>query len=167
MPLINNKMKQSVGGNWGKPQDIEQHIKLKNFVVEPERVPSKKKPRKLKRNNIIEYHCCPFCHEELPIDKSLIGHPVLNRVNKCPGCGAEGDKECPACNKDTWFLNGFYKHQWMGCGFEGEKLKERKERKAKKMKQSWSHNAAKDTTLEHTQLKQQKEIKQERGYERY
>ena len=28
--------------------------------------------------------------------------------------------------KETWFLNGTYKHQWMGCGFEGEKLKERK-----------------------------------------
>jgi ATP-dependent exoDNAse (exonuclease V) alpha subunit len=34
------------------------------------------------------------------------------------------------------------------------------------MKQSWSHNAAKDTTLEHVQLKQQEELQQERGYER-
>jgi hypothetical protein len=36
------------------------------------------------------------------------------------------------------------------------------------MKQSWSHNAAKDTTLEHAQLKQEQviknELKQEREY---
>ncbi len=127
MPLINNKMKQAVGGNWGKPQSIEQHIKLKSFIVEPGRIPGKKKPKKIKRVYVIEGHCCPFCQKELPKDKSIPRNYVFNRVNKCPNCGAIGEQECPACKKETWFLNGFYKHQWMGCGFEGEKLKERKD----------------------------------------
>ena len=43
---------------------------------------------------------------------------------------------------------------------------EQKQEALKEMKQSWSHNAAKDTTLEHTQLKQEKVLHQERGYER-
>ncbi len=120
-------MKQAVRGNWGKPQSIEQHIKLKSFAVDPERIPNKKKPKKIKRVYIIEGHCCPFCHKELPKDKSLPRNFVFNRVNKCPDCGALGEQECPACKKETWFLNGMYKHQWMGCGFEGRKIiKERK-----------------------------------------
>ena len=36
----------------------------------------------------------------------------------------------------------------------------------KEMKRSWSHDAAKDTTLEHTQPRQEREEKLERGYER-
>jgi len=45
---------------------------------------------------------------------------------------------------------------------------EQKKEALKEMKQSWSHNAAKDTTLEHQQLKQEKEKAniRERGYER-
>ena len=43
---------------------------------------------------------------------------------------------------------------------------EQKQEALKEMKQSWSHDAAKDTTLEHTQLKQEKELQQDRGYER-
>jgi len=124
MPLINNKMKQVMAGNWGKPQNIEQHIKLKNFSVDSERIPSKKKPKKENQKYICPGDCCPFCHVELPVDKSLPRNYVFNRVNKCPDCGADGDKECPACKKEAWFFNGTYKHQWMGCGFEGKKLKE-------------------------------------------
>ncbi len=44
--------------------------------------------------------------------------------------------------------------------------KDHRQEALKEMKQSWSHNAAKDTTLEHKQSKQQKELKQGRGYER-
>jgi len=45
---------------------------------------------------------------------------------------------------------------------------EQKKEALEEMKKSWSHNAAKDTTLEHQQLKQEKEktITRERGYER-
>ncbi len=43
---------------------------------------------------------------------------------------------------------------------------EQKQEALKEMKQSWSHDAAKDTTLEHTQLRQEREVKQERGLER-
>ena len=112
MPLINNKMKQVVGGNWGKPRKEEQHIKVKNFIVESETIPNKKKPKKDKQKYICPGDCCPFCQVELPVDKLLPRNYVFNRVNKCPNC-----------KKETWFLNGTYKHQWMGCGFEGEKLK--------------------------------------------
>ena len=123
MPLINNKMKQVIGGNWGKPRKEEQHIKVKNFIVEFETIPIKKKPKKNKQKYIGPGDCCPFCQVELPVDKLLPRNYVFNRVNKCPNCKAVGDKECPACKKEIWFLNGTYKHQWMGCGFEGEKLK--------------------------------------------
>jgi len=122
MPLINSKMKQSVVGNFGKPRSMEQHIKLKDFAVEPERIPNKKKPRKVKRNNISEVFSCPFCQKELPVDNKLPRNFVFNRVNKCPSCGAIGDQECPACKKDTWLFKGIYKHQFFGCGFEGKKL---------------------------------------------
>jgi hypothetical protein len=57
---------------------------------------------------------------------------------------------------------------WLGVEREGKApLMDPGQRKEalEEMKQSWSHNAAKDTTLEHTQLKQQKEISYER--ERY
>ena len=43
---------------------------------------------------------------------------------------------------------------------------EQKQEALKEMKQSWSHNAAKDTTLEHTQLRQEREVKLDHGYER-
>ena len=132
MPLINNKMKQAVGGNWGKPQNIEQHIKLKSFVVEYERIPGKKKPRKMKRDYIIDSFCCPFCKKELPKDKSIPRNYFFNRVKKCPDCGALGKQECPACKHETWLLKGTYKHQGPGCGFEGEKLKEHSDVSKKK-----------------------------------
>jgi hypothetical protein len=55
-----------------------------------------------------------------------------------------------------------------GVEREGQaKLNEEQKKEAlKEMKQSWSHDAAKDTTLEHTQLRQNREEKLERGYER-
>ena len=123
MPLINNKMKQVVGGNWGKPRKEEQHIKVKNFIVESETIPNKKKPKKDKQKYICPGDCCPFCQVELPVDKLLHRNYVFNRSKKCPDCGAVGDKKCPACKKEAWLLNGMYKHQWLGCGFEGKKLK--------------------------------------------
>jgi len=43
---------------------------------------------------------------------------------------------------------------------------EQKQEALKEMKQSWSHNAAKDTTLEHTQLRQHREEKIEKRIER-
>jgi len=134
MPLINNKMKQAVGGNWGKPQKIEQHIKLKNFAVEREQIPSKKKIKKVKQKYICPGDCCPFCHNELPVDKTLSPEiikanngemltlwPFDDKVKQCPNCKALGDQECPACKHKTWYSKGTYKHQWMGCGFEGNK----------------------------------------------
>ena len=46
---------------------------------------------------------------------------------------------------------------------------EQRQEVLEEMKKGWSHNAAKDTTIEHKALKQQqeikKELKQERGYE--
>ncbi len=55
-----------------------------------------------------------------------------------------------------------------GVEREGEIQLNKKHRQEalNEMKESWSHNAAKDTTLEHTRLKQQKEIKREIEYER-
>ena len=44
--------------------------------------------------------------------------------------------------------------------------KEQRQEALKEMKQSWSHNAAKDTTLEHKQVQRQKELIRERTHER-
>jgi len=48
----------------------------------------------------------------------------------------------------------------------GQLNKEYRQEALKEMKKEWSHDAAKDTTLEHTQLRQEREAKQERGLER-
>jgi len=55
-----------------------------------------------------------------------------------------------------------------GVEREGQKKldAEQKKEALKEMKQSWSYNAAKDTTLEHTQLRQEREEKHERKNER-
>ena len=44
--------------------------------------------------------------------------------------------------------------------------KEQRQEALKEMKQNWSYDAAKDTTLEYTKLKQKREEKLKRGYER-
>ena len=133
--LINNKMKQAVGGNWGKPKGIEQPIKLRDIDLGPRHVPGKKKKRKKnKQRFVFKGSCCPFCHAELPFDEVLIAKKnkelegksccvwrEMYRVKICPKCASE-IKECPACKRETWCRQGWYKHQFLGCGFEGRKV---------------------------------------------
>ncbi|MEI6437263.1 MAG: hypothetical protein WCO69_00775 [Candidatus Omnitrophota bacterium] len=135
--LINNKMKQVVGGNWGKPKGPEQNVKLRDIDLEPRRIPGKKKRKTKKQKFIFEGPCCPFCHAELPKDeeaiakanKELQGRSCVvwemhYRVKVCPKCNALEVKECPACKRTTWRRQAWYKHQFLGCGFEGKKLKD-------------------------------------------
>ena len=134
--MINNKIKQFIGGNWGKPQGLEQHIKLKNFDLEPQHLPNKKKKHNTnKQKYIFEGFCCPFCHSELPLDENLIAKKKLEfqgksykiwedhyRVKVCPKCGAAEIKECPACKCETWHHQDWYKHNFLGCGFNGKRI---------------------------------------------
>jgi len=136
MTLINNKVKQFVKGNWGKPATLEQGLKLRHLDIEPQHIRGKKKKRKQKRAFIYEGHCCPFCHKELPLDEKLVAKEIkecegkpytiwetMYRVTTCPKCKAFEVKECPACKRETWCRQGWYKHQTrLGCGFEGKKL---------------------------------------------
>ena len=45
----------------------------------------------------------------------------MYRVKICPKCASE-IQECPACKRETWCRQGWYKHQFLGCGFEGRKV---------------------------------------------
>ena len=135
MTLINNKMKQAIGGNWGKPQLSQQHIKLRDLVLEPARLPNKKKKHeKIRQKRVFKGYCCPFCHAELPLDENLISKMKKEspresygiwkenyRMKICPECGASEIKECPACKHETWHRQGWYKHAFLGCGFNGKK----------------------------------------------
>ena len=137
MTLIDNKMKQFAKGNWGKPKGFEKVVKLRHLDIEPRQVPSRKKKRKKeKRRYVYKGRCCPFCYEELPLDEKLIarekkkygGNPygiieIMYRVTICPKCKAYEVKECPACKRKTWYRQGWCKHQTLGCGFEGKKLR--------------------------------------------
>jgi len=124
MTLINNKVKQFVKGNWGKPASLEQGLKLRHLDIEPQHIRGKKKKHKWKREYVYEGFCCPFCHRELPEDESKkTCRYVFNRATACPKCKAFEVKECPACKRNTWYWQGWYKHQGrLGCGFEGKKL---------------------------------------------
>ncbi len=131
MTLINNKIKQFFTGNWGKPKGGKQGVRVKALDVEPRRIRGKKKKRKGARRYIYKGHCCPFCHEELPLDEDRIAKAKkedrgiiaeLCRVSTCPNCKAIEIKECPACKRKTWYRQGWHKHQVLGCGFEGKKL---------------------------------------------
>lgn len=136
MTLINNKMKQFVEGNWGKPKGRRKGLRVRHLDIEHQHVSiKKKKPKKEKRKYVYRGHCCPFCHEELPLDEKLIakkrmeceGRPHwlierMYRVTTCPNCKAYEVKECPACKRKTWYRQGWYKHQTLGCGFDGTKL---------------------------------------------
>jgi len=134
--IINSKIKQAVSGNWGKPKGAGQGVKLRKIEIEPPRIPNKKKKRVKKSDNppVFDRFCCPFCHNELPVDHAYIAtlkntikvksvgiFPGWYRVKDCPKCKAKGGQECPACKRETWYRTGWYKHQGHGCGFEGKK----------------------------------------------
>ena len=150
---INNKMKKFAGGNWGHPRKdgkkaanafyrgvpVEDIADLAEDIINEEKVeaPKKRTPRRKKRNKRpyqSPWEPCPFCGETLPIDQKkldadkakgplwLWGH---DRVKECPSCGCYQVEECPSCKRKTWYnpKTLIYKHQWMGCGFMGQKKK--------------------------------------------
>ena len=123
--LINNKIKQFAGGNWGSNKFVKKNTRiLDSFFPEIPRYRSQKKKREA--NYEAKMYGCPFCFSILPIvtrKRSLFWGD--ERAKTCENCGAENkDKSCPACRLDTWFKNGIYKHRpvFLNCGFVGRKL---------------------------------------------
>ena len=124
--IINNKWKQFFGKNWSSNKFVKKNTKIKDFDSQENKHRSKKK--KAKKKTFFPWVMCPFCNERL-VDKfdkntdSLRWFFSESRKLITCKCGAKIMKEsCPACNNDTWFKDGIFKHQWMGCGFEGKKL---------------------------------------------
>ena len=126
---INNKEKKAAGGNWGKPgKFIKKHTNIPNPLV-PEVTrykPDKKYKKKEKKERVFPWAICPFCKKELKLKKGLSKEKSWyfgsEYRENCHECKATHGKKCPCCKRATWFLNGIYKHQFMGCGFEGKKL---------------------------------------------
>lgn len=127
--LLNNKFKQWLGGNWGKPVKHEHNLHLDSVLEDKDEVKYKSKKKKTKKQYIYDGDVCPFCQTELPIDevklKEETKHGVWRvfepRVTTCPNCQSHGVSECPACKRKTWFnpATRIYKHQSKWCGFEG------------------------------------------------
>lgn len=137
--MITNKVKQSSSGSWGHPTKFE---KRETRIKVPEDDPVKplhKRKRRVKKPYISPFCSCPFCQKELPLDQKAIdtakkeGKIVFEwsnewRIKECPNCQAYEVVECPACGRKTWFdyNTKYYKHQWHGCGFNGQERRERK-----------------------------------------
>lgn len=135
--IINNKIKQSISGNWGKPNKVEQDIILPNpLFPESDEVKVKSKKKKHRKQHISVWSVCPFCYEELEKDENEAKKPELEWMDalgifpykqNCNKCGAYKIEKCPACGMVTWYNPNtkIYKHQGkFGCGFEGEKKHE-------------------------------------------
>lgn len=132
---INHKEQRAVAGNWGHPSKFtKKNTKIPDPLY-PERKtkPSKKYKKKIKKQYILPRSICPFCKtklRELPkedIDSSskltiFFGY-YYEKI--CAKCGAKKVKDCPSCHETTWYLDKIYKHQYYGCGFVGERLKEK------------------------------------------
>ena len=88
-------MKQFAKGNWGKPKGLQRIVKLRHLDIEPRQKPVKKKKRKkAKIKYIYKRYCCPFCHEELPLDEKRIAketaegrpHWMIGRMHRVTTC---------------------------------------------------------------------------------
>jgi len=131
---INNKIKQFFGGNWGKPNKVEQKRSIsKDFGNEKPKY-KKKKKKKIKKEWIWE--ACPFCGKELRIesesiqDREWVGYKTKDEcecgacksVKRKDGCGCPLCNGCPCCGRETWYKDEIYKHSGnIHCGFEGKK----------------------------------------------
>jgi hypothetical protein len=134
--LINNKMKQHAQGNWGSDKFTKEHteVKVVEDVAEVKYIKPKKGKKTKKKNKpyVSMFHCCPHCHAELhqiAIRPEHIGRfSIFNqRETVCRKCGAIEIEQCPACKNSTWYSprSQWYKHQAIGCGFEGKLLKKK------------------------------------------
>jgi len=127
---INNKEKQSVGGNWGHPRKyIKKHTKLPDPLISLGTINYglRKRKKREKKEFVSKFETCPFCQNKLSMTegtKNSNGYLLwwVHTEKWCRKCGASQIPECPACKKPTWLnKGGLYKHPYMGCGFEGEK----------------------------------------------
>lgn len=125
---INNKFKQFCQGNWGKPNSAEKMHPLHYDILEADKVKITHKKKHKQKKPYIPYGAeCPFCHEQLEEDKTQREDKnnwwVLfrNKYKKECKCGAFLVQDCPSCHRETWLKDKIYKHQYMGCGFEGER----------------------------------------------
>ncbi len=137
--VITDRVKQASAGTYGHPTKFEkQHTKIKVPEDDEPVKPLHKRKRRIKKLYISPFTSCPFCQNELPIDQEAIdkarkeGKLVLEWSNEwhmkeCPKCQAYEVTECPACGRKTWFdyNTKFYKHQWHGCGFNGQERRRR------------------------------------------
>jgi hypothetical protein len=93
-----------------------------DFAEDKEPLHNKKKKRKRKTYRWPK-SVCPFCDgdlKELPKQEKNYWSKLYE--TKC-SCGAKAVSDCPGCHGETWYLNGTYKHQWLSCGFVGERKK--------------------------------------------
>lgn len=130
MVNINNKTKQFYGGNWGSNKFTKKNTNIpKDFAEDSPTKHKSLKRKKKKPKGVPLYYACPFCEKELEEDKDEYAkqkkeklYTVLRwcRKPKCE-CGAYRVSDCPSCHGSTWYKEGVYKHQGLGCGFEGKR----------------------------------------------
>jgi len=125
---VNNKVKQVC------TKDYETGVHTKDIeTVEKHNRQNRRKKKKVKKTFRCSHHYCPFCGEELKVDKNHKWYRENTRISGieffwnprekfCRKCGAmEYSEACPACKKDVWIdKDRNCKHIMMGCGFVGK-----------------------------------------------
>lgn len=131
--IINSKEKKFIGGNWGHPRKYtKRKTKIPDPLIQEDRHKGMKRKRKKKSPYIWVGDLCPFCNQELPVDKTVKkeDHPLMfckdPRVKECPNCKAKAiEKGCPCCHRNTWInIDGVLSHgekRMLSCGFTGRK----------------------------------------------
>ena len=125
--LITKREMKALSGNWGSPTKIEKHIRTKKLIQIEEEETQKYKSKKKKKTTKKPYKflCCPFCEKELPSIEDFESDSFFLKRREviCAYCKSFRVEECPACKNKTWYnqTTQIYKHQFLGCGFEGRK----------------------------------------------
>lgn len=99
-------------------KEVKKNKIPKDFPSEKIRKHAKKKTKKVYK---FSFEICPFCENKLSLANKKEPWEIYKYETWCRKCGASWVPQCPACKNPTWMSkDGRFKHQILGCGFEGK-----------------------------------------------